>query len=1672
MEDLGIPIDTKEFDWSDYLTTAKEKFIGRNWLYQELEFLHTVHANDVTGVLIMGDPGTGKSALSAHLVCSRTSSPTIYNHILGYHLCKHSDKNTQIAGKFVRNLAEMIARRLPEYGCIVSNSSYIQRSLNTDCLNIQDPVGCFEQTILSPLKNLTNVPKENWYLVIDALDECLTQSETSHSIVYLLRQKLLRFPSWLKLVLTSRNESSVSLNSNSVKKLIIDPGDPRNLEDIELFLSTRFYRDGPLLRQLKVWYLFVKEMLRHWETSTQAKSDSYGLPKSLGELYHSYFERLYNGKGKFKPVRRILELLVSTFEPLTQNEIFHVISMKEKGLDEDYDFKDRMKDLGHFLRYGRNGTVTLYHLSLSEWLTSESNRDGSFYVSKKKGHEMFCDYYFSLIRNGDNSTLLSYIHALVQHIAFAGWKEKYVEEFLSFPSQVVNSSDPNSNRTLLHLVATINNSEVMKLVLRHFLWIDIVDNRGITPAFLAAEHGLVDNLALLVEKGANVNRKTKSLTTLFRDELGNKSNEYYNTKSLNFFLVLVSKYRFWGSTVLHVAAHKGHQGVVDFLLNNSAFISSDNDVHLTALHLAAENGHLGVVKALYEAGAVADQTALHHAAANNRLEVVKYLLQIGVKDECMRCDGSFYWLNSQRRFHNRFVVLEDASVTKTCNCSKNPDDCFGFKSVLHVPAFPDVAVGELFDDRHLILCETALHAAVSSGHKDVVKELLSWDTRALACHDYTGRTPLHEAVRKNNDKIMKMLLNKPQTKINVPCSYWQNVQDQHEKSESRKLDDTEYSMYLRDICHCGYTPLHLAARYGHTNIGMRLIASGAQIHAQDCNGATPLHVAACHNHRDFAHLLLSNDGATVNSRTLNGSRPLHTAAACGAVDVIDVLLYHGANPNSTDESGLTALHYTILNIHSSQLDEIVDLNGTPHGGPGMLVNINVRGRYLAEFFRDNGYIKNTKNYRWLNSLFHLILRGSDIDAADLKGRTTLHLAAEKGLADAVNVLLQRNAMLNIYNKEGETPLEVAVESATLRFEYLPSVSLGKSFGDVRQHLMDHELVVYLLLSFGASFKACQPSPASGSSLLHRAIINSQPYIAQLLLLKGASLTCKDSLGRTPLVTYLHNGGRWIDLVLKHFNASVAIECGKPFNLSVFHLLCYRPPSQEDSNFFIHSVCKDRKCSSQKSPITSSIEKYNLKYGRSIDSCLDADGFTPLHRAAQGANIVAVRSLIKHEANVSLLSPQGHDALTLAVLHAGGNAWQNLEGTLTEDDVSDVAIELLRHKMTTRDFKIVCDSSKTELTLYHLAASRGLEKFIKQIFKDKDLHKLDVNCPNRDGITPMYLAKIFSFQLESDIHNPWADVVRFIESQWGKMQYPSRGAEYNAIYNRLYGWIPEDLRLNLRPDIRGFVVGLLSTYEYWQTNTMHCQLSSLDKTSKEIGFPSSTENLSLELIRQLELLNRKDCRSIKIMVSFALEDLKMCQKKQKRAPFLFTAYNRYTRLLTPKARKVNLGRVQESLFYLMRMWQENVFGTFACLKTIFNTYRPYFVDERTSKLLIEQYEGSTPLWYLNGICFKFEHAFKFHVQSYQLDVTYVELKTLYYQYSNFINERMGWPVDHLGGISNPWPLDFLVKFALGFYRQYDYLKILNVGLEPKTHISLYSDKVRQIFFKAREKQGRN
>ena len=132
---------------------------------------------------------------------------------------------------------------------------------------------------------------------------------------------------------------------------------------------------------------------------------------------------------------------------------------------------------------------------------------------------------------------------------------------------------------------------------------------------------------------------------------------------------------------------------------------------------------------------------------------------------------------------------------------------------------------------------------------------------------------------------------------------------------------------------------------------------------------------------------------------------------------------------------------------------------------------------------------------------------------------------------------------------------------------------------------------------------------------------------------------------------------------------------------------------------------------------------------------------------QGSNLIAVRYLLASGVNDSILSPHGSDALTLAVLYAGNKRrmWEsrkckevNEEQTVLQAGAT--SIELLRYALKNRRFSIRCDPSMPEMSVYHLTTFYGLVEFIDVVLKESDSLALNLNCPNSDGITPMYLAK--------------------------------------------------------------------------------------------------------------------------------------------------------------------------------------------------------------------------------------------------------------------------------------------------------------------------------------------
>ena len=119
------------------------------------------------------------------------------------------------------------------------------------------------------------------------------------------------------------------------------------------------------------------------------------------------------------------------------------------------------------------------------------------------------------------------------------------------------------------------------------------------------------------------------------------------------------------------------------------------------------------------------------------------------------------------------------------------------------------------------------------------------------------------------------------------------------------------------------TPLHSAAFYGDLEMVQVLLDYGVDVNAQNGNGDTPLDYASSNGHRNDAGVarLLIAHGADPNTRNMGGFTPLHEASNCGRVEIVRLLIEHGANVVK-DYWGRTPMHVA---GGSGQREEIIKL---------------------------------------------------------------------------------------------------------------------------------------------------------------------------------------------------------------------------------------------------------------------------------------------------------------------------------------------------------------------------------------------------------------------------------------------------------------------------------------------------------------------------------------------------------------------------------------------------------------------------------------------------------------------------------------------------------------------------------------------------------------------------
>ena len=333
------------------------------------------------------------------------------------------------------------------------------------------------------------------------------------------------------------------------------------------------------------------------------------------------------------------------------------------------------------------------------------------------------------------------------------------------------------------------------------------------------------------------------------------------------------------------------------------------------------------------------------------------------------------------------------------------------------------------------------------------------------------------------------------------------------------------------------TPIMTAARTGKVDALKVLIVHGAQLNTRDARGQSPLMWAAARNNAGAVRLLVEA-GADLNTRTNNkptgraaqmtvflspqptGFTALLFAVRAGSLEATKALLDAGADVNDALSDGESALVVATANAHWEVASLLLDRGANPnHAGAGW----NALHQTVHSRRPNLGYTPGPVPSGSLDSIEvvkKLIAKGIDVNARMTKngmkdgqrnrvnrlGATAFFLAAKTTDLEALKVLLDAGADVNIPSADGSTALMVA---AGLGMWYV-----GEDGGSLPGQEDEALEVVKLCVERGSDVNAVNKM---GETPLHGAAFRGVNGIAEYLVDKGAKLDAKDMRGWTPLL---------------------------------------------------------------------------------------------------------------------------------------------------------------------------------------------------------------------------------------------------------------------------------------------------------------------------------------------------------------------------------------------------------------------------------------------------------------------------------------------------------------------------------------------------------------------------
>ena len=397
------------------------------------------------------------------------------------------------------------------------------------------------------------------------------------------------------------------------------------------------------------------------------------------------------------------------------------------------------------------------------------------------------------LRDGRNKTSLDY--------AVSKKRSELVELLRSKGAKTGSELAAAEN---IFAAAEVGDLEAIQKHLEDGVGLNATNKQGYTALHIAVRRGQKDAVALLVDKGANVNAQHKGKTsldfagkqeeikTLLREKGGKTGRELKAAGSI------------------FSAAKSGLMDAVKTHLTAGADVNAKNDNGYTAMHLAAKNGHVEVVGLLLQAKAditiasKSGKTALHYVTYyNENFELVERLLNAGAPVNVLDKKRKTPLDYAKLRKNDALMKLLLADGARTGKELRAEND-------IHYAAtngYADAVRRFIENGGDVNSVDrggyTALQYATYNGYIEVVRVLVEAKADINAAANKRKKTALHYAAQKGRKEIAFLLLDKG--------------------AEVNKLENSER------------TALDIALRYRRTETGELLRQRGGKLGVELAN---------------------------------------------------------------------------------------------------------------------------------------------------------------------------------------------------------------------------------------------------------------------------------------------------------------------------------------------------------------------------------------------------------------------------------------------------------------------------------------------------------------------------------------------------------------------------------------------------------------------------------------------------------------------------------------------------------------------------------------------------------------------------------------------------------------------------------------------------------------------